>query len=290
MPYNFTPSMDAMESVGSRAKAWLNGWFYNLTLKGALAVSNFATASHNYGALHADWTLSTDENRAIVMVATNANQAVNAIGVPTFGAVYIVYNNTGYNLTYKAAGQTGVTIPNGGIVMVMSNTAGTDFVSVSTSITALGSGATLTDVINNGFKRVTAEVDRTSSTVLTAITGLSISLTAAGVYAVHGYIPGTSGATGGVRLALGSIDTLTATSFSGSCRIMNGTTIVADGTTTTFGNTMATIAAVYTYGVFDAVIVVNAAGTLVAQIGQNTSDAGATSAYVNGFMSATRIA
>jgi hypothetical protein len=72
------------------------------------------TASKDYGAGAADWTLTAAEAQASYITATNANGAVNAIlpaAIP--GKVYTVYNNTGQILTFKVTGGAGGTIANG---------------------------------------------------------------------------------------------------------------------------------------------------------------------------------
>ena len=96
-------------------------------------------ASHNYGAAVVDWTLSTSENAAMVLAATNASGGVNAIATPINGKLFVVYNGSGQTLIIKASGQTGVSIANGVTSMVRGN--GTDFVaaSLNSSISALDS-------------------------------------------------------------------------------------------------------------------------------------------------------
>ena len=83
-------------------------------------------------------------------------------------------------------------------------------------------GATVTAEVDSLAKRVTAQVDRATSTVLTDITGLSVDLEAGGVYAIQAYLPGVATANGGAKFALAADATLTATSFSATCRAMNG--------------------------------------------------------------------
>jgi len=77
-------------------------------------VDLIASASHDYGAAHADWTLSVDEQRASYLSATNADDAVNVLlsaAIP--GKTYMIYNNTGQVMTFKVTGQTGGTIAAG---------------------------------------------------------------------------------------------------------------------------------------------------------------------------------
>jgi hypothetical protein len=102
----------------------------------ALAAPNitFGAVSHNYAGAAADWTLSTAEMKASIIRATNANGVCNAIALPTDGKQYWVFNSTGYVLTIKASGQTGVAIANGKCCSVVGNA--TDFVSAAPDIPA----------------------------------------------------------------------------------------------------------------------------------------------------------
>jgi len=86
-------------------------------------------ATHDYAAGVVDWTLSAAELKKGVISATNASGAVNALATPTSGRFYTVYNTTGQALTFKASGQTGVTIASTKTAIVRGN--GTDFLRVT---------------------------------------------------------------------------------------------------------------------------------------------------------------
>lgn len=86
-------------------------------------------SSKNYGGAHADWTLSASEMKSTRLIVTNADSAVNAIATPTSGKMYIILNTSGQALTFKATGQTGVTIASTKSAIVIGN--GTDFVRVT---------------------------------------------------------------------------------------------------------------------------------------------------------------
>jgi hypothetical protein len=91
--------------------------------------------SHNYGGAAADWTLSAAELKAQILVATNANGAVNAVlntGTPNY---YLVYNNTGFVLTCKNAAGTTIAIPNGKRAFVYND--GTNIVSLDSFVSPL---------------------------------------------------------------------------------------------------------------------------------------------------------
>lgn len=138
--------------------------------------------------------------------------------------------------------------------------------------------------------RCTTQVDRATSTTLTDITGLSVPLEAGGVYTIEAVIFGVATANGGAKAALAADSTLTATSCSYRGEHYNGATLNAATTTTTLGNAVGAATAVMTCMKIVGTIVVNAAGSLKAQIAQNASHADTTSAYVNSYMKATRIA
>ena len=70
-----------------------------------------ATATHNYGGAHADWTLSVNEQAASFITATNADAGANVLlGAALPGACYFINNASGQILTFKVTGQTGGTI------------------------------------------------------------------------------------------------------------------------------------------------------------------------------------
>lgn len=88
-----------------------------------------STATHDYAAGAADWTLSATELQASHITATNANGAVNAIlGSCTAGRIYTITNGTGQTITLKVTGQTGGTVANAKSAAYMCN--GTDVVEV----------------------------------------------------------------------------------------------------------------------------------------------------------------
>jgi predicted RecA/RadA family phage recombinase len=89
----------------------------------------FGAAAHNYAGAHAAWALSAAEMKAMVLTATNADGAVDAVATPTAGKVYIITNTSGQILTFKATGQTGVAIASTKTAIVRGN--GTDFIRVT---------------------------------------------------------------------------------------------------------------------------------------------------------------
>lgn len=133
---------------------------------------------------------------------------------------------------------------------------------------------------------VTSEFDKTSDTTLAAITGLSLSLTAAKTYTCHGYLPISAPSTGGAKVALATSDTLTVTSVSFAFGNILGTT---NAVTTSFATGIGASGAVTTAFVLDATIVVNAGGTLIVEGAQNASNGTATKFLANGYFNCTKI-
>jgi hypothetical protein len=121
---SWTPDANGMVTVTdpSVISCLLNAGFVLLPQPGAAATHNYGGASSGAGLT---WTLAPGESAADFLVATNAGAAVTAIASPSLGNLYLVYNNTGYALTFMAASQTGVVIPNGRTAHVRGN--GTDF-------------------------------------------------------------------------------------------------------------------------------------------------------------------
>lgn len=217
------------------------------------------------------------------IIAAQANARIGATWEYTYS------NNT--NATATLTGGAGVTVS--GITSIPANTTARYLVTytAASTLTMVGfsAGSAVSSFVPQA-KVVTAQTDVTSSTTLTDITGLSVPLLAGATYAIRCYLPVTATATPGAKFALASDGTLTATSFSCAGTLYNATTPAASSVTTTLGAAVASVAGAGTYAVLDATIVVNAAGSIRAQIAQNTSNGTATSALVNGNMIVTRIA
>jgi len=70
-------------------------------------------ATHDYGGGTSDWVLSTSEQRAETLVATNSGGAAAIIAPQSAGYRYTVVNNTSNALAIKKSGGTGVIIAAG---------------------------------------------------------------------------------------------------------------------------------------------------------------------------------
>lgn len=205
----------------------------------------------------------------------------------TFSRVHVrslVNTNALYGITRGTAAANKALVTDGS-----TNITGLTLTNVTLSGTVTG-GVTPTGIGSTQTVRVSAQTDVTSSTTLTAITGLAVSLLAGATYAIQAYIPVTCTATPGAKFSLDTSDTLTATSISYAGVLFNTTTPAASSVATALAGAVASVAGAGTFCTIDGVIVVNAAGTLVVKIAQNTSNGTATSALVNGYMQVTRIA
>lgn len=80
-----------------------------------------SAASHDYDEAAVDWLLSAAEAKNLILRATNADGAVNAIVPDTANKPYMVVNGTGQVLTIKTAAGTGIAIANAKAAMVMSD-------------------------------------------------------------------------------------------------------------------------------------------------------------------------
>jgi len=143
----------------------------------------------------------------------------------------------------------------------------------------------------SNIKFCSAQVDVTSSTTLVNVTGLTgFAVVASGVYRFDINISGTSGASGGMKLAFKyTTATMTdleamATGFTASAVACQHTTTATDQASL-YAQTAAVIGVRITGR-----LTVNAAGTIAVQMAQNASDGTATSAYVGSSASFTRVA
>lgn len=129
-----------------------------------------------------------------------------------------------------------------------------------------------------GQKRVTADVTFTSTTALATVTGLSVNVLAGRTYSFEAYLSFTDAAAGGIQAAIAGTATATDIRYDGfivdsaANGIKGNTQAAALGTAVASSTTTGTAGLVLIKGT----ITVNAAGTLLVQAAQNTSNATAT--------------
>ncbi len=95
---------------------------------------NNADAAVDFASGHADYTLSSTEKKARLLVAASADQAANIIG-PAENRQYVLRNASGQTITIKKSGGTGVAVANGKTAVVMYSSTVADYVRVTADAT-----------------------------------------------------------------------------------------------------------------------------------------------------------
>jgi hypothetical protein len=103
-------------------------------------------------------------------------------------------------------------------------------------------------------------------------------------------LQGSASAAGGIKAALVASGGLTITSANITGFNYNGTTLNAVTNVTALGSDFSGSAAIYTNLAFEGSFLVNAAGTLLIQAAQNTSNAAASTVAVGSYVVLTRVA
>lgn len=128
----------ALELIGTGDQTGTWGTTTNTNLGTLIeqAISGYVTQAITDGA---DTTITIPNGasgvaRNMFIECTGALTADRNLLVPTNKKLYFIYNNTtgGYNVTVKVSGQTGVSVPNGGKMILVSN--GTDVVNALNDI------------------------------------------------------------------------------------------------------------------------------------------------------------
>jgi hypothetical protein len=149
---------------------------------------------------------------------------------------------------------------------------------VAQTVVGFGSGAQTPSAYFQwaGQARVTADVTFTSNVTLGTVTGLSVNVEAGRTYGFEAYLSFTDAAAGGAKAAIAGTATATAIEYDGWMVADNA--IKGQAQATALGTTVASSTTVGTSGVIQikGTITVNAAGTLLVQAAQNTSNGTAT--------------
>ena len=94
--------------------------------------NKFGVASHNYDGAAADWTLTNSESKCFMLAVSNAGGAANIIAPNRPGTMYAISNASGYAITIKKSGGTGVVVTNAKTVLVIHN--GTDYTALTAEL------------------------------------------------------------------------------------------------------------------------------------------------------------
>jgi hypothetical protein len=206
MSSTYSPNL-AIELIGTgdQAGTWGNTTNNNLGTLMEQAISGYVTQAITDGA---DTVLTMTPGlsataRNMFIECTGTLTAARNLVVPSNKKLYFIYNNTtgGFAVTVKVSGQTGVSVPNGSRVILVSN--GTDVINATSYITGIpsplpvssgGTGVTtLTGLAyGNGTSAFTAA---TSAQILAAIATVPVAnggtgLTSAGTI---GYVLTSTG-------------------------------------------------------------------------------------------------
>lgn len=133
-----------------------------------------------------------------------------------------------------------------------------------------------------GLKRVGTQFDKTSSTVLSDVTGLSVSLAASTSYRFRAVLFTTSNIASGVQAAIASSGSITSIIYEGYNTSAGS---IAQTRATTSGASVAAVTAVTAATIIiEGSITTNAAGSLTVQFAQNTSNGAASSVLVGSYI------
>jgi hypothetical protein len=195
-------------ATGDQANAWGNTTNTNLGTLIEQAVSGYVTQTINDGAdtviTIPNGASGTARNMYIEM--TGALTAVRNMVVPSNKKLYFIYNNTtgGYSVTVKVSGQTGIVVPNGKKMVLVSN--GTDVVE---AINYFSAGGTVTSV--------------TASSPLASSGGTAPNITLGTVTVANGGTGLTSYAVGDIIYASGT------TTLSALADVATGNALISGG-------------------------------------------------------------
>ena len=135
----------------------------------------------------------------------------------------------------------------------------------------------------------TSALTLTTSATLTAVPGMSVTLTAGNTYIFDGYLSVSSSAGGGIAINLGQ-GTVAAATFTAEEWIYNTTTLAAQGVTTALATSMPTYTGLATAVTFKGMIKPTTSGTFAVFVAQNVGgNASSTVVNVGSYLDVTRV-
>lgn len=271
-------------SVNSAGNASLHNLTVNNTCTGCITLT---TTGSSGPAVYSAGSLNIPQYGGGLPATTTAGQALISTitsGLATWQAPVPI---TG-DLSVTSTGGATVTGIQGVSVSAPTGTGAVVLASGFSANGTLTSGSVLIDVIDQGYVVSTSTLTRTSSTAFTLVPGLSINLSASGIYVCNAHLTGTADAAGGIKVEMLASNSLTATSASFSAINYNGTSINANTTVTSLASGMGAATAVYTDIYINGTIIVNVAGTLNVYAAQNVSDVTSTTVLLNSNFSCKR--
>lgn len=133
------------------------------------------------------------------------------------------------------------------------------------------------------------QLDRATSTVLTAVPNCAHKLLSGKTYIIEAHITGTATANGGAKATIGGDGVLSTKFFTLRGTNTNAATTNAVSTTTTLGNAVGASTAVLTDMILLGAISVNVGGLATLQFAQNASHSDTSSVYVGSYVKFTPI-
>lgn len=282
------------QSTGTPATGLGSGILFN--------IDSTTTSDRNAAKISANWTTATDASRSAQLsfsVVSSAGAltdnfdilgsgAFNApigyyLAVPT--ADYQVHVTLGDVALSTSSGQISL-VNDGGDILLEATAAGGNVQIVSDQnnvIIAATTGQIILEPLNfvsvtagmiqdASIVQTTAQFDKTTSTSLANITGLSINVVAGVKYAFEAKLFVSADATGGHKYAIGGTATATIVKYQINSINNSASTLVVTSTQTSLGGSAGQAGATVVYTEIKGTITVNAAGTLTVQFAQNASN------------------
>lgn len=238
MSSSFSPNL-AIELIGTgdQSGSWGTSTNNNLGTLIEQAISGYTTQAM----ADADQTLVmtpgvTATARNMFIECTGALTAARNLTVPANKKLYFIYNNTtgGFAVTVKVSGQTGVSVPAGAKMLLVSN--GTDIVVAENTISglrAIGTPSTLAALLPNAGESCTVSATAAAGTINFDVTTQSVlyyTTNASGNWTMN--FRGSSGTSMNTLLAVGQSVTVVFMATQGSTAYYNSA-VQVDGVSVT---------------------------------------------------------